>query len=66
MEKKLQAAKGQGCFTGCFLLNPRSGSRYNWWCMSSYGGSATNFANVNNNGNPNNASAANTWLSAPI
>ena len=41
-------------------------SRNNWWCLSSNAGNSTNFCNVNNNGNPNNNSAANTWVGAPV
>ena len=42
------------------------GSRYNWWCLSSYGGSSTYFAFVTGTGHPNYASAADTYLSAPL
>ena len=42
------------------------GSRYTWWCMSSYGGSATHFAAVTDTGTPHPASAAGAGLSAPI
>ena len=42
------------------------GSRYSWWCQSSYAGSAARFAHVYNNGHPNGTGAATTWLSAPL
>ena len=45
---------------------PGGGSRYNWWCESSNEGSAGNICNVNNNGNPNNNSAANTNIGCPV
>ena len=38
--------------------------RFNYWLRGVR--SATNFCNVNNNGNANNNNASNTWLSAPV
>ena len=37
------------------------GSRYNWWSASAYVGSATNFAVVNYNGNPDQYRASNSY-----
>lgn len=42
------------------------GSRYYWWCQSSYAGSAAAFAAVNRTGSPYSPRAATTWLSAPL
>lgn len=42
--------------TGC--------KRTNWWLETA--NSATNFANVNNNGNANNNNASNTNIRAPL
>ena len=42
------------------------GSRYDWWCQSSYAGSAAYFATVNYGGYPNGTGAAATWLGAPL
>lgn len=42
------------------------GSRCDWWCQSSYAGSAAYFANVNAYGNPHYTGAAGDWLSAPL
>ena len=42
------------------------GSRYTWWCQSSYAGSAAHFALVSNYGIPYGTGAATTWLSAPL
>ena len=39
-------------------------NRSNWWLETA--NSATNFANVNNNGNANNNNASNTNIRAPL
>lgn len=42
------------------------GSRNNWWCECSNAGNSSNICYTNNNGNPNNNGAANTWISVPL
>lgn len=42
------------------------GSRHSWWCQSSCAGNNSYFTLVNTYGYPNDAAAANTWLSAPL
>ena len=42
------------------------GSRCNWWCQSSYAGSAADFALVTNLGHPYGTGAAAAWTSAPL
>lgn len=42
------------------------GSRYSWWCQSSYAGSAAHFAIVDDAGLPSAAGAATTGPSAPL
>lgn len=43
-----------------------NGSRYNWWCLSSYAGYSAYFCSVSSSGLPNADSAANAWVGAPV
>ena len=47
-------------------LKYKSGSRYNWWLVSSWTGNSTTVCNVGTNGLANNANASNTAVAAPV
>ena len=42
------------------------GSRTNWWELTPYSGSSTNFCSVTSDGYATSINASGTWLSAPV